>query len=390
MLELAPTLLTFAQSAADAAPATTLGLTPKTWFYAGFIGLVLGILALDLGVFHRKAHTVGMREAMTWSAVWTSCAVLFTVFVYFAYANHWLGLGLNVPVLGHPDQTETVTGLTAAKQYLTGYVVELSLSVDNIFVIALIFTYFAVPSQFQHRVLFWGILGALILRGLMIGLGAALIARFSWIIYVFGGFLILTAVKMALVKTDDVNPDKNPVVRLVRRFIPISKDFDGQKFFTYVDGRRVGTPLLLTLVLVEFTDVIFAVDSIPAIFGITADPFIVLTSNVFAILGLRSMYFCLAGLISKFRYLKVSLIAILFFVGVKMCLVHTHLKLDTTIALFVILGLLGAGVVASLLRPLPPDAEAELPSPAGILSTKSRKHDPGHAAHAEAKAPPAS
>lgn len=342
----------------------------RLWFYAGFVGLVLVILALDLGIFHRKAHVVSMREAVGWTSVWTTCALLFSVFVYFAYTGHWLGLGLDVPVLGHPELTETVPGLTAAKQYLTGYVVELSLSVDNIFVIALIFRYFAVPEKYQHRVLFWGILGALMMRGAMIGLGAALIARFSWIIYVFGGFLILTALKMALSKNDEIHPERNPVVKLVRRLFPISKEYDGQRFFTTIDGRRFATPLLLTLVLVEFTDLIFAVDSIPAIFAITADPFIVLTSNVFAILGLRSMYFCLSGLINKFRYLKVSLIAILFFVGVKMMLVHTPLKLDTTVSLVVILGLLAAGVVASILRPAKEPGRDGLPGPAGLLTGK--------------------
>ncbi|MCC6677233.1 MAG: TerC family protein [Phycisphaerales bacterium] len=350
------------------------------WFYAGFIGLVVVILALDLGVFHRKAHVVGMREALAWSTVWTTCALLFSVFVYFAYSRHWLGLGMNVPVLGHPELTETVPGLTAAKQYLTGYVVELSLSVDNIFVIALLFRFFAVPEKYQHRVLFWGILGALIMRGAMIGVGAALIARFSWIIYVFGGFLILTAVKMALAKNEEIDPNRNVVARLVRKFIPISEEFDGQRFFTRIGGRTVATPLLLTLVLVEFTDLIFAVDSIPAIFAITADPFIVLTSNVFAILGLRSMYFCLSGLINKFRYLKVSLIGILFFVGVKMCLVHTPFKIDTTVSLFVILGMLGAGIVGSILRPISPQAERNLPGPAGILGSKARDEQPAPAA----------
>jgi len=347
----------------------------KYWFYAAFIGLVFLILALDLGVFHRKAHVVSMREALGWTSVWATCAVLFSAFVYFAYDRHWLGLGTEVPVLGRPGETEVVPGLIAAKQYLTGYIVELSLSVDNIFVIALIFRYFAVPEKYQHRVLFWGILGALMMRGAMIGIGAALIARFSWIIYVFGGFLILTAAKMALVRNEGIDPDRNPIVRLVRRFVPLTQEYDGQRFFTRIDGRHYATPLLLTLVLVEFTDLIFAVDSIPAIFAITADPFIVLTSNVFAILGLRSMYFCLSGLINKFRYLKVSLIAILFFVGVKMCLVHTPFKLDTTASLLVILGLLGAGIIASILRPLSPAAERELPGPAGILGGPAARED---------------
>ena len=324
---------------------------PTAWLYAGFVGLVLVFLALDLGVFHRRCHVVTMREAATWTVVWVTAAMLFNVLVYYAYQQHWLGIGLGVPQLD--GTVRDVHGAEAAKLYLTGYIVEKSLAMDNVFVIAMIFGYFAVPAVYQHRVLFWGIIGALLMRGVMIGVGAALIHQFSWIIYVFGGFLILTALKMALINSEGVDPMKNPLVRLVRRLYPVTPGYEGQKFFSRIDGRRAVTPLFLALIMVEFTDLIFAVDSIPAIFAITADPFLVFTSNIFAILGLRSLYFCLANLIDRFRYLKPALIAILFFVGIKMMLVHTPFKVDTTLSLLVVLGILGAGVAASVLRPAP-------------------------------------
>ncbi|MBL9031234.1 MAG: TerC family protein [Phycisphaerae bacterium] len=327
------------------------------WLYAGFVGLVIVFLALDLGVFHREAHVVGIREAAVWSVIWITCALAFNVWIYFAYQNHWLGVGLNVPQLDGPARD--VHGLEAAKLFFTGYVVEKSLSMDNVFVIAIIFSYFAVPAKYQHRVLFWGILGALLMRGIMIAVGAALIRRFDWIIYVFGGFLILTSIKMALSKHGGVSPEKNPVVRLVRRLVPVTTEYHGQKFLTRINGVRHATPLLLALVLVEFTDLIFAVDSIPAIFAITADPFIVFTSNVFAILGLRALYFCLAGAIDKFRFLKPALVAVLFFVGVKMLLVHSPYKVPTTVSLLVILGILIAGVAASLLLTPKPHGPAK-------------------------------
>jgi len=331
---------------ASLAPLTN-GLPQVFWAYAGFFALVLVFLALDLGVFHREAHEVHMREAVTWTIVWIAVALAFNALVYFAYEQHWLGLGLNVPQLDGSPALE-VGGLEAARLFLAGYVVEKSLSMDNVFVIALTFGFFAVPARYQHRVLFWGILGALVMRGLMIWIGAALIHQFSWIIYVFGGFLILTAIKMAVMSTDTIDPEKNVLIRLVRRLYPVTSQYDGQKFFTRVDGRRAATPLLLALVMVEFTDLVFAVDSIPAIFAITADPFLVLTSNVFAILGLRALYFCLASLIHQFRYLKPALVAVLFFVGVKMMLVKTPWKIDTAASLAVILGILALGVIASV------------------------------------------
>ena len=336
--------------------AVAQGPSPVIWFYLGFIGLVIGFLALDLGVFHRKAHEVTAGEAAAWSAVWTGCALAFTAFVYFGYQQHWLGLGLDVPVAGRAGQRVVIDGLTAAEQYLTGYVIEWSLSVDNLFVIALIFSSFGVPAKYQHRVLFWGILGALAMRGGMIALGAVLLRRFEWITYVFGGFLVLTAIKMALSGHQSVRPERNILVRAVRAVWPVTTEYDGQRFFTQVKdahgaARRAATPLLLALLAVEFTDLVFAVDSVPAIFAITGDPFIVLTSNVFAILGLRSLYFLLANMLDKFRYLKASLVLILLFVGVKLLLVHTELKVGAGLSLAIVAALLGGGIAASLLVP---------------------------------------
>jgi tellurite resistance protein TerC len=242
-----------------------------------------------------------------------------------------------------------VDGLEAAKLFFSGYVVEKSLSMDNVFVIAMIFGYFGTPAQYQHRVLFWGILGALVMRGGMIAVGAQLIQTYSWVIYVFGGFLVLTAIRMAVVSTSNLDPERNVLIRLVRRLMPVTTSYDGQKFFSRLDGRRAATPLFLALVMVEFTDLVFAVDSIPAIFAITADPFLVLTSNVFAILGLRSLYFCLAAIIDQFRYLKPALIGVLLFVGVKMLLVHSPYKIDSTVSFAVVLTILTAGIVASVI-----------------------------------------
>ena len=371
----------------------------KVWAYVGFIGLVVLFLALDLGVFHREAHEVSMKEAATWSVIWLSCGIAFAGFVYKAYDAHWLGLGLDTPryntheLAGQvPEQpiiiSGEVLGLEAAKQYLVGYVVEKSLAMDNIFVIALIFSFFAVPAKYQHRVLFWGIIGALIMRGGMIGLGAGLILKYQWILIVFGGFLILTALKMALIKGND-DPSQNIVVRLVKKFVPMVEFYDGQRFFTkrtvkptYSKDPATGketmdpppqgslsakwaiTPLFLALILVEITDLVFAVDSIPAIFAITPDPFIVFTSNIFAILGLRALYFCLAALISKFRFLKPALILILAFVGVKLLLLSVppyldvigmapqkSIKIDTTVSLVVVLATLALATVLSIVLP---------------------------------------
>lgn len=320
----------------------------KFWAYAVFGVFIFTGLALDLGVFHRKAHVVSAKEAMGWTAFWVSSALLFGIAVYFMYEYHWLGLGLDVPILGKPGETTTVKGFEAARNYLLGYIVEESLSIDNVFVISLLFSSLGIPAIYQHRVLFWGILGAIVMRGIMIFVGAALVHNLSWITYVFGGFLILTAAKMALDRGHESDPTKSAVVRLFTKFLPVTHQFSGQRFTVRIDGRLFATPLLLALVLVEFTDLIFAVDSIPAIFAITADPFIIFTSNIFAIVGLRSLYFCVAALIRAFRYLKPALIAILAFIGVKMCLVHTAWKIDPAVSFVVVLGVLAAGVAASL------------------------------------------
>jgi tellurite resistance protein TerC len=344
------------------------------WLWVGFILLVLLMLALDLGVFHRKAHVVTMREALTWSAVWITMGLSFSILVYYGYEHQWLGLGSTV------DAVDGVVnkGMTATIKYLTGYVVEKSLSVDNIFVIAMIFGFFAVPPIYQHRVLFWGILGALAMRGVMIGLGAALIAEYHWVLYVFGAFLIITGIKMLILKTDHTDPNQNIIVRLTRRFFPITARFHGQHFVVRagapasyesefpgtaalpdeaVNQARPGTwmltPLALTLIMVEFTDLIFAVDSIPAIFAITADPLLVFTSNVFAILGLRSLYFALGGMLDKFRYLKVALAVVLMVVGAKMLIAKWLKEMLGSGFNFYLLGvvllILGAGVAVSLI-----------------------------------------
>lgn len=314
-----------------------------------FLTFVLLMLALDLGVFHRDDHAISVREALMWSAVWVSMGLAFAVFVYFAYEAHWFGLGLGVDAVDGLIND----GASATEKYLTGYVVEKSLSVDNIFVIAMIFSFFAVPAIYQHRVLFWGILGALVMRGAMIGIGSKLIAEFHWILYVFAVFLIVTAIKMLLIKTEDVDPDKNIVVRTVRRFFPVTSQYHGHDFYVREAGRIHLTPLALALIMVETTDVIFAVDSIPAIFAITADPFLVFTSNVFAILGLRSLYFALAGMVAKFRYLKPALALVLMLVGVKMLLAEwLKLALGKHFNLYLLSGILlilATGVVSSLL-----------------------------------------
>ena len=295
------------------------------WLWAGFNLFVLGMLAVDLGIFHRQAHAVSMREAGIWSAVWIALALAFNLGV-------WKFLGPQPGV-----------------EFLTGYLIEKSLSIDNIFVIALLFAYFKVPGEYQHRVLFWGILGALVMRAAFILAGAALLERFHWIIYLFGGFLVLTGIKMAFAPEHGVEPERNPVVRLVRRLMPVTAEFRGASFFVRAGGRRAATPLFLVLVMVEFTDLVFAVDSIPAIFAVTRDPFLVYTSNVFAILGLRSLYFLLAGVMHKFEYLKLGLAAILVFVGAKMALVD-WVKVPTVLSLGVIAAILALAVAASLFK----------------------------------------
>ncbi len=377
--------------------------------YGIFILLVLAFLALDLGVFHREAHEVSMKEAAGWSVVWVSLGLAFSGFIYLAYDNQWLGLGEQTrmynPAAAHDAGAPLiiygqVSGWTAAVQYLTGYVVEKSLAMDNVFVIAMIFGFFAIPGKYQHRVLFWGIIGALLMRGAMIGIGGELIMAYQWILIVFGLFLLLTALKMLLIKSES-DPSKNPIVRLVKRFYPVTNIYHGQKFFVRVEKseieasahlapgeiRDVGgvvkpdyakptvlaiTPLFLALIMVEITDLVFAVDSIPAIFAITPDPFIVFTSNIFAILGLRALYFCLAALISKFRYLKPALILILAFVGVKLLLLslppyldvigmaaRKSVKIDPFVSLGVVVGVLVIAIIGSILRPSVGESEVK-------------------------------
>jgi tellurite resistance protein TerC len=354
------------------------------WMYVGFVALVLILLALDLGVFHRRAHVVSLRESLGWSAFWIALGLAFTAFIYVGYDRHWMGLGLTPDLMTVAPQAVDGVGLvyndggSAVLKYVTGYLVEKSLAVDNIFVISMLFGFLAVPPLYQHRVLFWGIVGALAMRGVMIAVGASLIQRFQWILYVFGAFLVLTAVKMLLLKTDETDPNRNVLVRLTRRFLPVTERFHGQHFFVragsdasqeaatpgapalsdgVVDAATPGvwlvTPLFLALVLVEFTDLIFAVDSIPAIFALTGDPFLVFTSNVFALLGLRSLYFALAGMVESFRYLKVALAMVLAVVGGKM-LAHSWLKeaLGAHFNLYMlglIVLILAGGIVASLL-----------------------------------------
>ncbi len=312
-------------------------MTDTLWLWIGFNVFVLAMLALDLGVFHRKCHVVTFRESMTWTVVWIGLALLFNLGIW-----HY-------------------AGSAKAVEFFTGYVIEKSLSVDNVFVFALLFSYFAVPAQFQHKVLFWGVLGALVMRAIMIAVGAALITKFAWIIYVFGGFLILTGLKMIFKREEEIHPERNPVVRLFKKFMPVTPDYRGDRFFVVENGVRMATPLFVVLLLVEISDLIFAVDSIPAIFAVTTDPFIVYTSNVFAILGLRSLYFALAGVMDKFHYLKVGLGVVLAFVGVKMLLAHSPWKIDTLVSLGVIVAILAASVVMSLLRPKP-SAAAALPT----------------------------
>ncbi len=306
--------------------------TPALW--AGFVAFVLALLALDLGVFHRNAHEVTLREAGTWSAIWISLALGFNALVV-----HWFG---------------AERGL----EFLTGYLIEKALAVDNIFVFYAIFSYFAVPAIYQHRVLFWGVLGALLMRAIFIFAGAALLAKFHWVMYVFGAILIVTAIKLFVVADEGLHPEKNPVYRLFRRFLPTVSDYHGAKFTIVQNGKRYATPLLIVLVLIEWTDLVFAVDSIPAIFAVTSDPFIVFTSNIFAILGLRSLFFLLQGVIGRFHLLKPALAAVLLFVGSKMLLLDVY-KIPIGISLGVVAALIAFGVIGSLLiPPKPPAARA--------------------------------
>lgn len=302
-------------------------LGSSTWLWIGFGAFILFMMSLDLGLFNRRAHTITYREAAIWSTVWVTLALTFTGFVF------WL------------------SGRQRGFEFITGYLIELSLSVDNLFIFLLIFSYFRVPAKFQHRVLFWGVMGALVMRLTMIFLGAALINRFHWIIYIFGAFLIYTGIRMFRQQETAIQPEKNPIVRLVTRFIPITHHYDGEKFFTRIEGRLTGTLLLLVLIIVEITDLIFAVDSIPAIFAITRDTFIVYTSNVFAILGLRSMYFLLSGVVERFHYLKIGLAIVLTFIGTKMLVVAAGVHIPIEFSLVFVAIVLGSSVIGSVIWP---------------------------------------
>jgi tellurite resistance protein TerC len=311
--------------------------------WGGFLLMIGFFLALDLGVFHKKAETPTTKSALRWTFVWFCVALAFNGGVYYLYENKLLGLGQAV------GEGAVTSGKDAATLFLTGYIVELSLSLDNIFVMALIFRFFKIGGEVQHRLLFWGILGAIVLRITMILLGAALIKSVSFSLQLFGALLVYTAIKMFLSKgDDDFDPEDSFVVKAARRILPVSPAPDGDHFFTKVNGRTMVTPLFLVLLVIEASDVVFAVDSIPAVFGVTQDPFIVFTSNIFAILGLRSLYFALASLLRQFAYLKYSLMVVLFFVGMKMIVLWWDIHVPSYVSLGVIIGTLVAGVVASI------------------------------------------
>lgn len=354
------------------------------WLWVGFGAFILLMLSLDLGIFSRKAHTPTYREAAIWSAVWVTLAAIFSALVFW-HIGHQKGL-----------------------EFVSGYLIELSLSVDNLFVFLLIFAYFKVPSKYQHRVLFWGVMGALVMRITMIFLGTALIKRFDWLIYVFGAFLIYTGIKMFRQEETDINPQDNPIVRLVTRVMPITHRYEGESFFTVENGKRTGTLLLLVLIIVEVSDLIFAVDSIPAIFGVTTDTFIVYTSNVFAILGLRSLYFLLAGVVEKFHYLKMGLAVVLSFIGVKMLLPFLVDKLivpalnytgqtglagqvaefdhiPTGIALGVVALVLLSAVAASLIWPQRAERDIDVDLPSGFHPPFKNVEPPTKSKKAKAK-----
>jgi len=301
-------------------------MNESTILWTSFNLFVLGMLALDLGVFHRKSHTVTVREALIWTGVWVTLALFFNLFIYYYF------------------------GEELAVEFFTGYLIEKSLSVDNIFVMIMIFSYFQVPQEYQHKVLFWGILGALVMRIIFILSGIELIHRFHWLVYIFGGFLIFTGIRMLTSGDAKIEPEKNPIIKLARRMFSVTPTFEGDNFFTKREGKTWVTPLFLVVILIEATDLIFAVDSIPAILAISEDPFIVYTSNVFAILGLRSLYFALSGIEKYFHYLKFGLSAILVFVGLKMCIVDFY-KIPVSISLIVIVFLLAIAMIASVLFP---------------------------------------
>ncbi len=313
-------------------------MTSMAWI--GFLGFVAFMLFLDLGVFNKKSHVMSVKEALGWTLFWIVLALSFNVLVYSMYENRW----------GVPENAHLMTGKDAALKFLTAYIVEKSLSMDNLFVITMIFGFYKIPVRFQHRVLFWGILGALVLRGVMIVAGTALIEKFHWMIYVFGVFLIWTAGKMLFAKEGtEEDMENSKLVKVAKAIFPFQTELDGEKFFVKKDGTTFMTPMFLVLIIIEATDVLFAVDSIPAVMAVTTDPFIVFTSNIFAILGLRSLYFALAAIIDQFRYLKYSIIVLLAYVGVKMLLSHIY-PIPTSVSLAFIFGVLSAGIGVSVAK----------------------------------------
>lgn len=320
-------------------------MSTNTIAIIGFNLFIIAMLALDLGVFHRKTHTVKVREALVWAAVWVSLAMTFNVLIYF-----W-------------------KGKEAALEFLAGYLIEKSLSVDNLFVFLLVFSYFAVPSKRQHKILYWGIIGAAFMRATLILLGTTLITRFHWIIYIFGAFLVFTGIKMGVSDDESIDPKDNPVVKLFRRFFPVAINYSGDKFFTRVDGKLLATPVFIVLIVIETTDLVFAVDSIPAIFAVTTDPFIVYTSNIFAILGLRSLYFALAGIMELFHHLKLGLSIVLTFVGAKMLLTDLyHIPIGWALAIIALV--LTLSVLASVLLP-----HSETDAPEGLPPLEDEDED---------------
>lgn len=331
-----------------------MSVDPTMWAWGGFIAFIIFMLALDLGVLNRKVHVVSIREAMLFTIICVVLALAFSGFLYFAYDRNIADLGLTVDAIDGVRNE----GHLAWVKFVTGYLIELSLSADNVFVMAILFSFLKVPQQFQHRVLFWGILGALVMRGVMIVAGASLVSRYHWVLYIFGAFLIFTAIRLFMARdtSHEEAPPAPGVLRFIQRWMPITTAYHGSKFVTRIDGKLFLTPLAVALVFIETTDLVFAVDSIPAIFAITADPFIIFTSNVFAILGLRSLYFALAGAIEKFRYLRASLAIILAVVGIKMLIADWLRSWIGPDANFYLLGLVAAiligGIVASLGNPI--------------------------------------
>jgi len=313
------------------------------WIYAAFIVFVAALILLDLCVLHRGETQISVKKALGWTSFWVALAMLFNVFVYLLYEGYlfkdWI-------------TTDHSSGTKAAKEFFAGYVIEYALSVDNIFVIAMIIQAFRVPAQYQHRLLFWGIAGAAVLRGIMIFAGVAMIERFEWTMYLFGALLIFSAIRMAKSEDEEFDPEKSSIMRVAKRLFPVTHEFDGKKFFTIQNGRRTATPMFLAVFLIESCDVMFAVDSIPAVIALTRDPFIVFTSNIFAILGLRSLYFALAGLMADFHYLKLALVVLMVFVGIKMML-SNYYHMPINLSLGVIGTILAAGIIASLIHSPP-------------------------------------